>query len=101
MTSEQLTESSIKKGLDEAYSDGDVRPESDSNGIFTFSYGEYVKMVEGIDYKVLMKRAEDLTAFHVKLLRKSKSFAKLNILKREWFYATGPDIAVIHIYAQL
>jgi len=100
MTPEQLTAKGIKNGFDEVYSDGDVRTESDSNGIFTFSYGEYVNRVADIDYKALMKRGEDLTAFHMRLLRKSKSIGKLNILKREWFYATNPDIGVIHIYVR-
>jgi hypothetical protein len=100
MTPEQLTEFGVNKRFDEVYSDGDLRTEADSNGIFTFSYGEYVKTVEGIDYKTLIKRAEDLTAFHMRLLRKSQSSVKLNILKREWFYATNPDIGVIHIYVR-
>ena len=102
MTREQLAASGINKKFDEIYSDGDVRNESDTSGIFVFSYGEYVKTVEGIDYKPFVKRAEHLTRFHLRFL-KSESPSRadsLNIVRREWFYATNPDIAVIHIYVQ-
>jgi hypothetical protein len=100
MTLEQAATSSNKmKGLDELYSDGDLR-EPGPNAVFTFSYGEYVEAVEGIDYKRLIRRAENLTVFHLQSLRNSARSEKLNIVKREWFYATSPDIAVVHIYVQ-
>src|SRR5204863_4233876 len=94
--------SDTKKRFDEVYSDGDVRNESDTSGIFMFSYGEYVKTVEGIDYKPFIKRAEHLTRFHLRFLNSesASSAVALNIVRREWFYATNPDIAVIHIYVQ-
>lgn len=97
---QQLAASRTKKGFDEIYSDGDVRPESDRSGIFTFSYGEYVRTLEQIDYKALIKRAEDLTRFHMGSHSKSESGEELDIVKREWFCAATPDIAVIHIYVQ-
>jgi hypothetical protein len=101
MTPEQLAQLGVKKGFDEIYSDADVRAEPDSNGMFTFSYGEYVKSVERIDYKTLVRRAEEFTAFHLQLLGKSEPSSDLNIVKREWFYATNPDIAVVHIYVRV
>jgi hypothetical protein len=103
MTQEQLVAvSDSKKGFDELYSDGDVRDESDTSRIFLFSYGEYVKTAERIDYKPFVKRAENLTRFHLRFLKtESPSGAdQLNIVRREWFCATSPDIAVIHIYVQ-
>src|SRR5262245_20307669 len=100
MTREQLAELGVNNRFDEVYSDGDVRTESDPNGIFTFSYGEYVKSVEGINFGPLIKRAEDLTAFHMRSFGKPDWGAKFDILKREWFYATSPDIGVVHIYVR-
>jgi len=94
----RLKEITDQRRFDEIYSDGDVRKESDHSGIFTFSYGEYVRTLEQIDYRFLMKRAKDLARFHMWSLAPSELGQKLNIVKREWFCAASPDIAVIHIY---
>jgi hypothetical protein len=103
MTPEELmARSGIRKGFDEVYCDGDVRDESDSSGIFLFSYGEYVKTVEGIHYTPFVQRAENLSRFHLPFLQNeaATSSDQLNIVRREWFCTTSPDIAVIHIYVQ-
>jgi hypothetical protein len=99
MTPEQLMSVPVRKPLDEVYSDGDVRGESDSSRIVLFSYGEYVKAAQAIDYTPFVKRAENLTRFHQFLEDEFvTSSEQLNIVRREWFCATNPDIAVVHIY---
>jgi hypothetical protein len=80
----------------EVYSDGDVRDQGalDAN-IFTMSYGEYVPSSPVTDFQPLVRRAEQLAAFHF-----SVEPGALCIVRREWFLATAPDIAVVHIYVQ-
>ena len=65
--------------------------------IFTVSYGEYVPTCSGIDYGPFVRRAEDLAEFHFSMLKQSTA---LPIVRREWFCATNPDIAVVHLYIQ-
>jgi hypothetical protein len=102
MTAEQLTVSSRRKGFEELYSVSDVRSELDVSRIFLFSYGEYVKTADGIDYTPFLNRAEHRTRFYLRLLTgDAGTELALNIVRREWFCATNPDIVVIHIYVRL
>src|SRR4051812_43345382 len=54
---------------------------------------------EEVDYAPLVKR---LTRFHFRRVGTGgrSAVGPLNIVRREWFFATNPDIAVIHIYVQ-
>lgn len=101
MTRERMAAMPIGlKGFDEVYTDGDGRKDPQENGIFTFSYGEYVKSTEGLDYSPFIQRAENLTKFHVEDVE-GRPYRQDNIVRREWFCATNPDIAVVHIYVSL
>ncbi len=101
MTREQLIASGTTQRLDEIYTDTDIRDESDTTGVFLFSYGEYVETIEGINYGPFIKRAEALTRFHLKSInRGSSDEPSLKVIRREWLHATNPDIAVVHIYVQ-
>jgi hypothetical protein len=66
--------------------------------IAMFSYGEYVPTTVGLDYEPFIRRAEDRTRFSIRLSGKEKR--PLQIVRRQWFCATNPDIAVVHIYFQ-
>jgi hypothetical protein len=101
MTKEELaTRKGDTKGLDEIYSDYDVREEPGPVGILTLSYGEYVKSTEALDYTPFIERAESLASFHLRLAeaRPDERSTNPDIVRREWFCATNPDIAVVHIY---
>jgi hypothetical protein len=100
VTAEQL--SGANKGFDEVYSDGDIRDDSATKGIFLFSYGQYVEAADKVDYAPLVRRADQLTRFHVRFLESKPTLSgRLNIIKREWFCATNPDIAVVHVFVEL
>jgi hypothetical protein len=95
----------INKSIEESYSVGDVRDPLDAGpGIFMFSYGEYAQACDGIDYKPFVERAERLTKLHLPFLygldSNSPSAKHAKIVRREWFCATNPDIAVVHVYVQ-
>jgi len=85
--------------FDEIYSDFDWRdPSSEDRGICLFSYGEYVSS-RNLDYRPILERAERFAQFHCDLLNgASVPDEKLKIVRREWFCATHPDIAVVHVY---
>jgi hypothetical protein len=86
-----------KRTWHEIYSVGDLRDPKDHGGILGFSYGEFVPSADGLDYKPYIERAEAMTRFHLRLVGKDNA----NVVRREWFCATAPDIAVVHIYVQL
>jgi len=84
-----------QKPIDESYSDFDARTSSSaSDNIFFVSYGEYVPTCDGLDYLPFIERAEALAKSHASFSDGGR------IVRREWFCATDPDIAVVHIYVQ-
>ena len=84
-----------QKQIDEAYSDIDARDSSNtSDSIFLFSYGEYVPTCDELDYTPFIERAETITKLHTSFSGGGK------IVRREWFCATNPNIAVVHVYVQ-
>ncbi len=104
MTPESYTlpSAEVNKRVHEIYSEADVRDLAvpDAN-VFTVSYGEYVPSVGSADYKPLVERAQDLAQFHFSILNeRSQADSGLEIVRREWFCATNPDIAVVHLYIQ-
>ena len=104
MTKEVLaTRQSTTKGFDETYSDYDVREEPVPDGILTISYGEYVKSTEALDYAGFIERAENLARFHLRLaeVQPDEHSTNPDIVRREWFCATNPDIAVVHLYLRM
>jgi len=54
----------------------------------------------GIDYAPFVRRAEDLAEFHFSMLKQLPPSPTLQIVRREWFCTTSPDIAVVHLYIQ-
>jgi len=81
----------LPKTIEEVYSEADARDLSDKGAnIFLISYGEYVPTCEALDYKPFVERAENLARF----------YGQPEIVRREWFCATNPDIAVVHLYIQ-
>jgi len=81
--------------IDEIYNEFDVRelPYAHSD-IFLFSYGEYVPDHRGMRFDRFVERAEKLAQAHA-------GAEPLRILKREWMWATNPDVAVVHIHTQV
>jgi hypothetical protein len=76
----------------EAYTEADVRDSSARENILLVSYGEYVATAEIVDYGPIVERALRLAKFHLSICDRQA------IVRREWFAATNPDIAVAHIY---
>jgi hypothetical protein len=76
----------------EVYTEADARDSSARENILLVSYGEYVATAENVDYGPIVERARRLAKFHLSIRDGSK------IVRREWFAATNPDIAVAHIY---
>lgn len=91
----------VKQHVYESYTFGDhgdtATPETK---IFTVSYGEYVPTCNGMDYGSFVERAEALAQFHFSMLKQLPASTTLPIVRREWFCATNPDIAVVHLYIQ-
>ena len=96
MTPDNTTVTAAHKHFHEAYVEADISDGSGSLDILTLSYGEYVDTVEGLNFQPFVDRAEQLMEFHRRFVNK-----RLNIIRREWFYATNPNIAVVHVYGQL
>src|SRR5262249_5359989 len=84
-------------------SEADARDTSMENSdIFVMSYGEYVPTCAEVDYKPLIERAESYARSHYPFLKEDSGGGKSpNIIRREWFCATTPDIAVVHIYLRV
>lgn len=54
-----------------------------------FSYGEYVPSAAAVHFEPFLKRAE----------HRARSWdGSIKIIGREWFCATSPDLAVVHLY---
>jgi hypothetical protein len=84
--------SETSKRLEAGISEGDVREDPEED-IFLVSYGEYVPACSTVDYKPLVERAERMARSYYSLFKDSPT-----VIRREWFCATAPDIAVAHIY---
>jgi hypothetical protein len=79
----------------EVYTEADDRDSCARKNILLVSYGEYVTTAEIVDYGPIVERALGLAKFHFSIRDGSK------IVRREWFAATNPDIAVAHIYLRI
>ena len=91
-----------KRTWHEIYSAADLREPSDKPAIFGFSYGEFVGSCDGLDYTPYVERAEAMTRFHMSFVGGNmRSGNELKIVRREWFCATKPDIAVVHVYVEV
>jgi len=85
--------------IDEIYNEFDVRelPCAHSD-IFLFSYGEYVPDHRGMTFDRFIESAEKLAKAHSWVHAVADP---LPIVKREWMWATNPDVAVVHLYFHL
>jgi len=92
----------VHKHVHEQYGEFGLRS-SNASGIFTVSYGEYVETCAVLHYEPFVQRAEDLARFHLPFLVKDTRAGSeaLNVVRREWFCATNPDIAVVHVYIRV
>jgi len=103
MTPENYTQPPVEgdKRICEIYSEGDVRdPAVPGTNVFTLSYGEYVPSCSEVDYKPFIERAQELAQFHLSMEYMPWDQSRLKIVRREWFCATNPDIAVVHLYIE-
>jgi len=108
MTPDNTTEADLQATLQVArrphdvYTDADARDSSAPANILLFSYGEYVESAGSVDFRPIVERAQRLARFHLSLPHVSPVAirSKPKIVRREWFVATNPDIAVAHIYLQ-
>jgi hypothetical protein len=90
----------LNKRVYEVYTDADVRiPAASDTNIFTMSYGVYVPSCSEVHYAPLVERAQELARFHFSMTS-STNDRSIQIVRREWFCATNPDIAVVHLYIQ-
>jgi hypothetical protein len=84
----------------EGFVDFDLQDRSASKDqLAMFSYGEYVPTTVGLDYEQFVRRAEHRTrCYHRMLSEEERSIRQPEIIRRQWFCATNPDIAVVHLY---
>jgi hypothetical protein len=84
----------------EAYTDADARDSSARESILLVSYGEYVATAENVDFGPIIEHAVRLAKFHLSIREGAheRNRSQPKIVRREWFVATNPDIAVAHIY---
>jgi hypothetical protein len=87
----------------EVYSVADIRDyTSDKPAIFGFSYGEFAPSCDELVYTPYVERAEAMTRFHLLFVGGNmRSANEFKIARREWFCATQPNIAVVHIYVEV
>jgi hypothetical protein len=100
MTPENYTLPPVEgdKRVCEIYSEADVRdPAAPDTNVFTRSYGEYVPSCSEVDYTAFIERAQELAQFHLSVENPRCDKSELKIVRREWFCATNPDIAVVHL----
>lgn len=104
MTPDNTTEADLQvaRRPDEMYTDADARDSSGPANILLVSYGEYVEAAEEVDFGPIVERAQRLAKFHLSLSDGDSEAVRIKpkIVRREWFVATNPDIAVTHIYLQ-
>jgi hypothetical protein len=89
------------KAPDEIYNEFDVGevPGAPSD-IITFSYGEYTKDGDEIDFAPFIKRTENRAAFHHNLLMGAETTPanSLCIIRREWWSIPDAGLVVVVIY---
>jgi hypothetical protein len=89
-----LPDTEEKRRVEDVVIEADVRggPEED---IFMVSYGEYVPTCAELNYQPFVERAARFA--------KADPFlgGPPRVIRREWFCATHPDIAVVHIYLRV
>jgi hypothetical protein len=103
MTPENYTLPAVEgdKRVCELYSEADVRdPAVPGTNVFTLSYGEYLASCRDVDYKLFIERAQELAEFHLSMENTPSDRRKSMTVRREWFCATNPDIAVVHLYIE-
>ena len=85
----------------EVYNDFDFRdPSNPLSTICLFSYGEMVPSHHGLVFDAFIARAEELARRHRDLLNPEAAEEPLSIVRREWMWATSPDVAVVHVFFQ-
>lgn len=83
----------------EVYNDFDFRdPAQPLSTICIFSYGEMVASHRRLPFEPFVERAERLAEAHRDLLDPGSAGKPLAIVRREWMWATNPDVAVVHVY---
>jgi len=83
----------------EVYNDFDFRdPAQPLSTICLFSYGEMVASHRGLAFDPFLARAEELAKRHRDLINPESAEEPLSIVRREWMWATSPDVAVVHVY---
>ena len=83
----------------EVYNAFDFRdPMQPLTTICLFSYGEIVPLHRGLTFEPFIERAEKLAKGYRDLIDAGAASQPLNIVRREWMWATSPDVAVVHIY---
>jgi hypothetical protein len=80
----------------EGYVDFMQDPANGGPDIAMLSYGEYVPNAEGLNYEPFVRRAEERARFSLRVSQKGAR--PLRVIRRQWFCATNPDIAVVHVY---
>jgi hypothetical protein len=82
----------------EVYNDFDFRdPSQQLSTICLFSFGEMVPSRHGLVFDPFIARAEELARRHRDLLSPESAGEPLSIVRREWMWATSPDVAVVHV----
>ncbi len=99
-TTEFLQQAAAQR-VDEIYVDFDhgVLP-GGTAGVVMFSYGESVAACEDIDYEPFLSRAEKRARFHYDLpeSRHASQKAPFQVIRREWWCVTNPNLVAVHIY---
>jgi hypothetical protein len=100
LTPDQITPETKIPSPEESFVDfSESDPSDPHSNIAMFSYGEYVASVDGLNFEPVVRRAERRTRSYWRFTRRDDSVhGALSIVRRQWFCATNPDIAVVHIY---
>jgi hypothetical protein len=98
LTRDKLTETAIPRPEESyvAFDGGD--PADPKSDIVMFSYGEYVPSADGLNFEPFVRRAERRARSHCRIMEDRSRARPLSIVRRQWFCATNPDIAVVHVY---
>jgi hypothetical protein len=83
-----------RQRFDEFYNDFDHRSaaESPDPGIL-FSYGEYVPSAAAVDFEPFVHKSEALARYHFG--------PEVQVVRRDCFCTTHPDLAVVHLFFHL
>jgi hypothetical protein len=86
---------------DEIYNEFDFRdPSTPISDPIILSYGERVENCAGIDFQPFVKSAEELARTYSDFLcnESPASSSAFELIGREWYSVTRPDLAVVHVY---